>query len=107
MLLGTVCEPHDAPSEQAQMYDSGIQAEAIGALGHLEACETSDVLYQMAMLDEMPLLSGLRAVDTLAELAEHGCNDANDALQRLAREASRVAVRTEACAMLAALNEPE
>jgi hypothetical protein len=139
MLLGTVCEPHDAEaiaallallparsrgsitgapqsntagthatsSEQAQLYDSGIQAEAIGALGRLEACETSSVLCQIAMQDEIPLLSGLRAVDTLAELAEHGCNDANDALQRLAREASRVAVRTEACAMLAALNEPE
>jgi hypothetical protein len=139
MLLGTVCERHDAEAigallallparsrrpmsggtktgttrasgetwGQQAMQDSGVQAEAIGSLGRLEACEATGVLYQIAMQDETPLLSGLRAVDTLAELAGNGCNDANDALQRLAREAGRVAVRTEACARLAGLNEPE
>ena len=87
--------------------DNGLQVEAIDALGRLGGCEASNVLFRMAMQDELPLVSGLRSVDALADLALSGCDDAAEALQRLAHEAGRVAVRTEASTVLAALNEPE
>jgi hypothetical protein len=117
-ILGGVAEPSDvrviralvaalaldAPGETP--HDAGLQAAAARSLGQLAACTASAQLRELAMRDAMPLGAGLCAVEALAQLAHGGCDRAAEELELIAREAGRVAIRGEACASLARLNEP-
>lgn len=91
----------------AGRYDSGAQVEAAHSLARLEACGASASLRQVALRDETALIVTLAAIESLATLGHAGCAEAHRALEAIAREAGRSAVRTEASTALAQLNEPE
>lgn len=86
--------------------DARVQMAAARALGELGVCDASGGLYLLAQHDELALGAGLNAINALTALAEQGCAEAYDHLTRLAQQASRQAIRREACSALAQLNEP-
>lgn len=97
----------EAGTGQRRQYDASAQVEAAHALGCLEVCAASAALRALALNGESPLIAGLAAVEALAHLAHTGCDEAHRALESIARDAGRSAVRTEACTTLARLYEPE
>lgn len=118
-LLGTIGEPGDPRIVRAllqalvvdphsgSMRDIGVQQAACRSLGSLGACETSSMLFRLALDESTALLVSLSAVESLGRLAHDGCDQASQHIERLAREAGRSAVRLEASLALARLNEPE
>ena len=118
-LLGEVGEPKDARTVRALIdalsgttdrdsrWDASLQVAAARSLGQLGACEAAENLREVALSDGMALIAGLSAVAALAELAGGGCAEALAMLELTARNAGRQAIRTEACAALARINEPE
>jgi hypothetical protein len=118
-ILGEAGEPTDARtihalidalgggSDRGSRWDADLQMAAARSLGQLGVCEATTMLRTVALSDGMALIAGLGAVKGLIDLARGGCAEAMAALEEIALEAGREAIRIEACGALALLNEPE